>query len=197
MPKIPVPHGSARKRQEVPATEEKQHKQRRAHDDVRVLRHEEQAKLERTILRVETTDQVGLGLRHVKGQTIGFGKQCDQKDQRRQRLPQREPQVLLALYHAEQAHAVIGTRCGRPDEYRQDRQPHGQLVGNHLRRRTDCSEEGILRVGGPTGKDDSIYPKRGNAENEEHADIEIGQHRSAEPHHRHQNSARTAAPPSW
>ena len=69
---------------------------------------------------------------------------------------------------------------------RADAQQHGDdheadrdLVGHHLRGRPERAEEGILRVGGPAAHDHAVDAERGDGEQVENADIEVGDHPAA------------------
>ena len=59
-------------------------------------------------------------------------------------------------------------------EDRDDRETHRELVGDHLGRGADASDEGELRVGGPSGQRDAVDAEGGNRENVEDADVQVG-----------------------
>ena len=66
-------------------------------------------------------------------------------------------------------------------ENRDDGQPEGEFVGDHLRAGANASQERILRIGCPAGKDDSVNPQRGDGKDVENANIDIGDdHRDSE-----------------
>ena len=48
------------------------------------------------------------------------------------------------------------------------------LVGHHLRGRAQRAEEGVFRVRGPAAHDDAVDAERGDGEEVEDADIEVG-----------------------
>ena len=67
--------------------------------------------------------------------------------------------------------------------HRTDQQQHGDddeadrdFVAHHLRRRAQAAEERILRVRRPAAHDDAVDAERGDREQVEHADIEVGDH---------------------
>ena len=60
--------------QRIPTAEEEQHENTGAHNHVRILGHEKQRPFKRTVFRVETTDEILFGFRHVKRMTIRFRK---------------------------------------------------------------------------------------------------------------------------
>ena len=66
---------------------------------------------------------------------------------------------------------------------RADAQQHGDddeadrdLVGDHLRGRAQRAEERILRVRRPAAHDDAVDAERGDGEDVEDADVEVGDH---------------------
>ena len=58
---------------------------------------------------------------------------------------------------------------------RGDRHRHGQLVADHLRRAAQAAEQRILIVRRPAGQRDAVHAHAGEAQDEQHADVEIGE----------------------
>ena len=58
---------------------------------------------------------------------------------------------------------------------RGDRHRHGQLVTDHLRGAAQSAEQRVFIVRRPAGQRDTVNAHSGKAENEQHADVEVGQ----------------------
>ena len=56
-----------------------------------------------------------------------------------------------------------------------NRQRHRQFVADHLRRTAQAAQQRIFIVRRPSGERHAVHAQAGNAEDEQHADIEIGQ----------------------
>ena len=122
------------------------------------------------------------------GRPVGLGQRRDEEDDEHRQ--QRQP-------------VPVERRAGRParvpmpdllriddvgEVERADAQDHGDddeadrhLVGHHLRGRAQRAHERILRVRRPAAHDDAVDGERGQRQQVEDADVEVGDHPLAEP----------------
>ena len=94
--------------------------------------------------------------------------------------------------HTVRCASMIADRLSEPtpQQHGDDDEAHRDLVGHHLRRRAQRTQEGITRVGGPAGHDDAIDTERGDREQVQDADIDIGEREpGADRDHRPRNEA--------
>ena len=69
---------------------------------------------------------------------------------------------------------VASGSASRPEQHGDDDEADRDLVGDHLRRRAQRAEERILRVRSPAAHDDAVDAERGDREEVEDADIDVG-----------------------
>ena len=55
------------------------------------------------------------------------------------------------------------------------RERHRQLVADHLRRAAQSAQQRVLVVRSPAGERDAVNAHRGERQDEQHADVQIGQ----------------------
>ena len=63
-----------------------------------------------------------------------------------------------------------------PEKNREHRERHRELVGDQLRRGAHAPKERVLRVGGPSGKDQGVDAERGHREHRKDPDVDVGEH---------------------
>ena len=119
---------------------------------------------------METGHELALGLRQIEGIAVRFGDTGDEKDEESQNLRDDVPDVsrALGLDDVDERH-----RAGQ-HQGANDRQTLRNLVGDHLRRRSQPSHERELRVRRPAADDDAVHTERRHGDDEEGADVEIG-----------------------
>ena len=61
------------------------------------------------------------------------------------------------------------------EEDRDERQPHRDLVGDHLRRRPQPAEQRVGRAARPAGEHDAVDADRGDREDVQHGDRQVGE----------------------
>ena len=61
------------------------------------------------------------------------------------------------------------------EEHRREGQAHRDLVGDHLRAGAQPAEQRVGRAGGPAGQHDAVDADRGDRQDEEHRDRQVGQ----------------------
>ena len=142
-----------------------------------IFRDEENAELKAPVLGMEPTHEIRLGLGHIEGKAVGFGKKSDQENQGGNGLYEDQPGRLGLRGHdsREAKGGKSRARLAHPEEDRKEGQAHRKLVGDHLGGRTDPPEERVLAVGGPASKDDPINTKRRHGQNEENTHLQVGQ----------------------
>ena len=131
--------------------------QRRDGDHVDVLGEEEQRELQRRVLGVEAADQLGLGLRQVE-RAPGWSPRPP-----RSRRSRRRPAAGSRPARPVNSSRRRSARCRRParddpgrrhragvEEHRDDRQPHRDLVADHLRGRAQPAEQRVRRARTPS-----------------------------------------------
>ena len=76
---------------------------------------------------------------------------------------------------------TMSVRLSEPDaqQHGDDDEADRDLVGHHLRGRAQRAEERVLRVRRPAAHDDAVDAERGDGEQIEHADVEVGDHPAA------------------
>jgi hypothetical protein len=71
---------------------------------------------------------------------------------------------------------TISVRFSEPttEQHGDDDEADRDFVGHHLRGRTQRAEERVLRVRRPAAHDDAVHAERGDGEDVEDADIDVG-----------------------
>ena len=115
---------------------------------------------------------------HVKRRAVGFGNggnQIDDEDwEERQPVP-REYRTAGNTFGL-RGNDVGEVHAARYHHNAHQRGTHGNLVGNALRGSTHCAQERIFGVGSPARDDHAVNRQRGNHQDVQKADIDIGQH---------------------
>ncbi|KAG0775621.1 hypothetical protein G6F22_013163 [Rhizopus arrhizus] len=100
------------------------------------------------------------------------------------RLRQQEP-VEEAGAAGLRHHDVAQVQAARSDHHADQGEAHRDFVADHLRRGAHGTQERVLRVGRPTGKDDAVDAQRGHRQQVQQAGVGVGQHDlRIEGHHR-------------
>ena len=166
-----------------PAAEEQRRGQRRDGDHVDVLGEEEQRELQRRVLGVEAADQLALGLGEVERRPVGLADHGDHVDDEGDRQQDREP-ARAGERPAEEAQLVAvrlrgddvrGRHRAGVEEHRDDRQPHRDLVADHLGGAAQPAEQRVGRAGGPAGQHDAVDAHRRAGQHDQHADRGVGE----------------------
>ena len=121
-------------------------------------------------------DQLGFGLRQIERRAVGFRERRDEEhdEHREQRQPEPAEQAASRLFCASTIVAQI-ERAGA-QQHGDDDEADRDLVGHHLRGRAQRAEERIFRVRRPAAHDDAVDAERGDREDVEDADIDVGDH---------------------
>ena len=138
----------------LPAAEEHRRRERRDGEHVDVLAEEEHREPHRGVLGVEARDDLALALGEVERQPVGLTDHRDDVDE-----------------EAEERRDGVPQRCLRPDDLRgrhraaveedgDEREAHGDLVGDHLRGGAQPAHERVRRARGPAGEDDAVDARR-------------------------------------
>ena len=148
---------------------------RRDRDHVDVLGQEEQREAHRAVLGVVPGDQLLLRFRKVERRAVGLGDAGGHVDQEAERLQEDVPLRDEAPPVARLVHHDLAQRqrAGQHD-HRGQRQPVGQLVADHLRRRAQPAEQRVLAVRAPAGEHDAVDAHRGDREDHQHRDVDVG-----------------------
>ena len=60
------------------------------------------------------------------------------------------------------------------EQHARERQAVRQLVADHLRRRAQAAEQRVLAVRAPAGEHDAVHAHRGDREDDEDRDVDVG-----------------------
>ena len=147
----------------------------RDEDHVRVLGEEEHREHHSRVLDVEARHDLALALGHVERMAVGLGQARDvvDEEQRKQRNPEpaeEAPVAVLARDDVREVHALPG------HERAHEREAHGDLVGDHLRRGAHGADERVLRIRRPAGDDDAVDAHRGHGEHHQDRRVHVGDH---------------------
>src|ERR1017187_7037871 len=143
---------------------------------VGVLGHKEHGELHRTVLGMVSGDQFGLRLRQIEWDTVGLrvGRHDVNKEGYKlspEQIPFRneaQPCSRLRVDDVSQAEAA------GIDEHADQRQAESNFVAHHLGRGAQAAEHGILAVRGPSRQGYSIHADRGDAQNDQQPNVDIG-----------------------
>ena len=131
----------------MPAAEEQDHRQRRDQGHAQVLADEEHAELHARVLGVVAGDQLGLGLGQVEGHPLRLREPGDRR---------RSTGRGTAGRRTSSPAAPRRCRAGWNDPASMTtpirRQPHEDLVAEHLRRGPQAAEQRVLVVRGPAAE---------------------------------------------
>ena len=155
------------------AEEERRHERGHEHDLDEVAHHEHQV-LRSRVLREVAAHELGLGLGEVEGDALRLGHTGREEDQEGHRLiedaPRRQPaphEAALLARHLLEIERVVGE--DDPDQC----EPHGDLVGDHLRRPADAAQERPAIVRGPAAQHDAVHAEGGHGEHEEDPHVQL------------------------
>ena len=142
------------------------------------------------VLDVETGDDLRLALGDVERRAVRLRHRRDEVDEEhreeRQPVPGEEvephPGEVAARLHVDD---VAEVEALRDEQHAHQREPHGDLVGDDLRRRAHRAEERVLRVRRPAGDDHAVDAHRRDRHHVEQAGVHVGEHHAgAERDHR-------------
>ena len=124
---------------------------------------------------METGHDFRLAFRHVERRAVGFRHAGDEIDheQRQQRQPEPVQQAaLLGLHDVAQVQAAAG------HQHADQREAHGDFIGDDLRGGTHRAEKGVFGIGRPAGDDHAVHAHRGQRQDVEQAGVDVGQHQA-------------------
>src|SRR5436309_11884531 len=160
--------GDGRKERPAPSPEEDRDRDGGDHHHVRILRKEVEREFHRRVLGVKARHQLGFRFRQVERRAVRLGDAAEKEDHEREELRHDEPHVFLLRHDPREAQ-----RSGHED-HAHERDPLRQLVGDHLRRGSEPSQERVLAVRGPAAEDDSVDAHRGRSQHPENRDVHVG-----------------------
>ncbi len=143
-------------------------------DHVGVLGHEEHGELHGAVLGVIAGDELGLGFREVERRAVGLGVGGHEVDEEGDELEAAED---IPAPHAVGGLAVddVAKAKGLCAKYDADkRKAECELVADHLRGGAKAAKESELVVRRPAGERDAVDADRGDAEDDEQADVDVG-----------------------
>ena len=118
-------------------------------------------------------DKLRFRLDQVERGPVGLRQRRDEEDHEHRQQPQpipaeEAPRRILRLDDGREIERADQEQHGDDDEADRD------LVGDHLRRRAQRGQERIFRIRRPAGHDDAVDAERGDGEDVEHADVDVG-----------------------
>src|SRR5262249_15418736 len=141
-----------------PAAPEQSHGHGRNHDHRGVFCEEEQREAEAAVFGVKACDKFGFGFGQIEWRTVGFSNAAYEKKNESQRLQKYVPVVTVAL----RFHNTDKTEGSRHHEDAHDRETKSYFITDHLRRRTERTQQRILAVRSPAAKNDAQDSDRRN-----------------------------------
>jgi hypothetical protein len=164
-----IPSLIARCRRGLGAAEEHRGGQRGHGEHVDVLAEEEHREAHRAVLGVEATGELALALGEVERQPVRLADHRDDVDEEAEERRDDEPQPALGVDDLRGRH--------RPgvQEHGNERQAHGDLVGDHLRRRAQAAHQRVRRARRPAGEHDAVDADAGDRQHEQHRDRDVGE----------------------
>ena len=167
----------------APAAQEQRDGQGADREHADVLGQVEQRELQRRVLGVVPADQLALALGQVERQPVGLAHHGDHvDDERRQQQdgePRRPVQGRAEPVELGAARLRLHDRGGgqRPgvQEDRDERQPHRDLVADHLGRRAQRAEQRVGRVRRPPGQHDPVHAHRAHGQDQQHRYRQVSQ----------------------
>jgi len=99
---------------------------------------------------MEAGPQIAFRFRKIEGNTLRFGQSGDEKHEEADRLVDDVPDIGLGPHDVEQAHGL------RQHDHPDHREPHRNLVADHLRAGPEAAEDRVFAVSGPATEDDTI-----------------------------------------
>ena len=144
---------------QAPAAEKKGHHEARGDDHGCVFAEEKEGEFHRRIFGVVPADEFGFAFGQVERKPVGFGEGRDEEDQERDehRYPEDVAAESLVMPGGEKGkdgpavvdlilHHVGKAQVAHDEKDGDDREAHGNFVGDHLRAGADAAEERVLRV---------------------------------------------------
>ena len=154
-----------------PTTEEEQRCHAGNDEEVEVLGEVEETEVDTRILSVVSGSKLALGLGKVERATVGFGSTSNHiyykcYDSGYMAFED-EPEIRLSLHDTAYRHSAGKTY------YSDDRQTDREFVADHLRARTERTDECELIVTRPTCKENTEHADARDSNKEENTDIEV------------------------
>src|SRR5215471_12830345 len=159
----------------VPSAQKQKRRQAGNRDHVGILGHKEHGEFHGAVFGVITSHQFGFSFRQIKGHAVGFCEGRHQVNKKRDSLPAKyiptrdETPEITRLRVDDFAQAETAGY----DQYAHQRQPEGNFIAHHLRACPQTAQQGILAVRRPPGQGHSINAHRGDAENNQQANIDV------------------------
>ena len=155
------------------AAEEQQRGDAGDGDHVGVFGHEEHGELHGAVFGVVAGDELGLGFGEVEGRAVGFGIGGHQVDEEGDDLEAAED-VPGAQPWADWSRRCRGGGATGAHDDADQREAEGELVADDLGGGAERAEERVLVVRAPAGERDAVDADGGDAEDDEQADVEVG-----------------------
>ncbi|MPM93506.1 hypothetical protein SDC9_140644 [bioreactor metagenome] len=137
-----------------------------------------------------TGHDFGFAFHHVERVTVGFGHGRDQVDDEDRQQRQPVPRQEACTHACELAGGLARDDLGqvhrtRHHDHHQEAEAHGDFVRHHLCRCAQCTQEGVLGVGRPTGDDHAIHFDGRDGHDQQQTSVHIGQRHIGSEGNRH------------
>ena len=165
-------------REQVPeragcAAEEEQRSDAADGDHVGVFGHEEHGELHGAVLGVVSGGEFGFGFGKVEGRTVGLGVGGHEVDEEGDELEAAEDVPGERAVGGLDVDDVAQAEGAGAKDDADEREAEGELVADDLGGGTERSQERVLIVRRPAGEGDAVDADRGDAKDDEQADVDV------------------------
>src|SRR5579863_4005126 len=157
------------KAKEAPATKEQRRRHRADSNHIDVLRHLVEAPTQSAVLGQIAGSQFLLGLGQIEWSAIDLGDPGDQVEAEAQWLRGDKPYALVQL----RLHNANHTQRSSPHQRAAQGESQAGLIGDHLRRAAQRTQQRVAVAGCPAAQYDAIDRQRGNGEYPQQSDIDV------------------------
>src|SRR5437899_5748831 len=141
-------------------------------DHARVVGEEIERPAEPSMSGHVAGDQFGFDVRKIKGRAIRFADGSDEISKKSDGSEENIPGVIGALsFHNRADIQRAGT-----EEATDERKTRRGFIADELGGAAKRAEDGVVIVGGPTAEDDAQGDERADADDEQHADVDVARH---------------------
>ena len=135
-----------------------------------VLGHEEHTKSHAPVFGPPAFHQFGFGFGHVERHTFHFGDHRHEE----QRCTERHQEDVPCTGRMLEVDAFDDVERAREDGHREQGEQQRNLVGGELSRRANTTDEGVLVVGRPSGKEDANGRNTKDGDGVENGQVRVG-----------------------
>src|SRR5208282_4181954 len=160
----------------MPSAEKQQSGHTGHGDHVGVFGHEKHGELHGAVLGVVSGHEFGFSFRQIKRGAVGFRVGGDQVDEKGQRLPVKNVPARNEMpeHAALRIHDLAQAEAAGHNQHAHQRESERHFVADHLSAGAQSTEQRIFVIRGPASQRDTIDTHRGNAEDYQQPDVQVG-----------------------